>query len=198
MFKSNRDAGLILFAALVLDQTGAGSDLSLSALASFLYAAMARLEVVVFLAGDEANFFQRRELLLGFGRLAKHQIELTEMFVGAAVAAIERQRPLVMLHRRPQLPQPAIGIADVVLDIGVGGSRSAASLSAAIAAFQSSATSALLPAAKSGSSCAQSASDPIDAHRGADRPVFQGDRRLGRPFGSAEPRRNRASPRRLG
>src|SRR5215510_2093041 len=42
------------------------------------------------------------------------------------------------------------------------GSRSAASLSAAIAPFQSSATSASLPAAKSGSSCAQSASDPID------------------------------------
>src|SRR6266404_7404890 len=41
------------------------------------------------------------------------------------------------------------------------GSRSAASLSAAIAPFQSSATSAFLPAAKSGSSCAQSASDPI-------------------------------------
>jgi hypothetical protein len=35
-------------------------------------------------------------------------------------------------------------------------------LSAAIAPFQSSATSAFLPAAKSGSSCAQSASDPID------------------------------------
>ena len=34
--------------------------------------------------------------------------------------------------------------------------------SAAIAPFQSSATSAFLPAAKSGSSCAQSASDPID------------------------------------
>ena len=30
-----------------------------------------------------------------------------------------------------------------------------------MAAFQSSATSAFLPAAKSGSSCAQSASDPI-------------------------------------
>jgi hypothetical protein len=41
------------------------------------------------------------------------------------------------------------------------GSRNAASLSAAMAAFQSSATSAFLPAAKSGSSCAQSASDPI-------------------------------------
>src|SRR5262245_51995973 len=41
------------------------------------------------------------------------------------------------------------------------GSRNAASLSAAIAPFQSSATSAFLPAAKSGSSCAQSASDPM-------------------------------------
>src|SRR5262245_36130355 len=42
------------------------------------------------------------------------------------------------------------------------GSRTKASLSVAIAPCQSSATSAFLPAAKSGSSCAQSASDPIN------------------------------------
>src|SRR6185369_3728134 len=39
----------------------------------------------------------------------------------------------------------------------------AASLSAVMAPLQSSAASALLPFAKSGSSCAQSASDPIAA-----------------------------------
>src|SRR3954449_2439358 len=45
----------------------------------------------------------------------------------------------------------------------LSGSRSAASLSAVMAPFQSSAPKAFLPAAKSGSSCAQSASDATDA-----------------------------------
>src|SRR3984893_1495210 len=60
-----------------------------------------------------------------------------------------------MLHRRPQLAQPKFWIS------ALRGSRNAASLSAVIAPFQFSATSSFLPAAKSGSSCAQSASDPI-------------------------------------
>src|SRR5882757_7253625 len=45
----------------------------------------------------------------------------------------------------------------------LSGTRSAAASSAAIAPFQSSAPSAFLPALKSGSSCAQSASDATDA-----------------------------------
>src|SRR2546430_11034022 len=53
--------------------------------------------------------------------LAKHQIEFTEMLVRTAVTAIERQCPLVIVHRRPELPQPAIGIADVVLDVRIVG-----------------------------------------------------------------------------
>src|SRR3954468_24110870 len=44
---------------------------------------------------------------------------------------------------------------------GLRGSRNAASLSATIAPFQSSATNAFFPAAKSGSSCAQSDSVPM-------------------------------------
>jgi hypothetical protein len=39
--------------------------------------------------------------------------------VGAAVTPIEQYGFVIMLHRRAQLAQPAIGIADVILNIGV-------------------------------------------------------------------------------
>src|SRR5262249_1622646 len=77
------------------------------------------LEVVGFHARDQANLFQRRKLLPGFGTIAKNQIKFTEVLVGAAVTPIEQYGFLIMLHRRAQLAQPAIGIADVILDIGV-------------------------------------------------------------------------------
>jgi hypothetical protein len=48
------------------------------------------LEVVGFHAGDQANVFQCSKLLLRFGGLPERQIEFTQVFVGAAVAAIEQ------------------------------------------------------------------------------------------------------------
>jgi len=48
------------------------------------------LEVVGFHAWDQANVFQCRKLALGFGGLPERQIEFTQVFVGAAVAAIEQ------------------------------------------------------------------------------------------------------------
>ena len=42
-----------------------------------------------------------------------------EMLVGTAMARIELKRLLVMSDRRPHLVQPPIGIANVVLDVGV-------------------------------------------------------------------------------
>src|SRR5215470_14984508 len=77
------------------------------------------LEVVGFHAGEQANLFQSRELLPRFGAVAKHQIKFTEVLVGAAVTPIEQYGFLIMLHRRAQLAQPAIGITDVILDISV-------------------------------------------------------------------------------
>jgi hypothetical protein len=62
---------------------------------------------------------QRRKLLLSFGAIPEHQIQFTEVLMGASVAPIEQYSLLVMLHRGAQLAQPTIGIADVVLDIGV-------------------------------------------------------------------------------
>src|SRR5258707_2666321 len=41
------------------------------------------------------------------------------MLMRAAVAGIQHQRLLIMADSRPQLTQPPIGVADVVLDIGI-------------------------------------------------------------------------------
>src|SRR5262245_56463540 len=77
------------------------------------------LEVVGFHTRDQANLFQGRKLLLGFDRIPEHWIELTEVLMRAAVTAIEHDGLLVILHRRSELAQPTIGIADVVVDVGI-------------------------------------------------------------------------------
>src|SRR5215510_2906678 len=64
------------------------------------------LEVVVLVAADEADVFQMREVLLGGGGVAEHQVGFAEMLVRAAMARIEHQRLLVMSDRRPHLAQP--------------------------------------------------------------------------------------------
>ena len=61
------------------------------------------------------------EMLFGFRQITLGQIGFTEMFVRATVPRIEGQGLLIVLHCRIELPQPAIGIAEVVLDIGIAG-----------------------------------------------------------------------------
>ena len=63
------------------------------------------LEIFDFHARDQTNFFQRRELLLRFARVPKHQIKFSEVLVGAAVAPIEQYGFLIMLlfNSKPQL-----------------------------------------------------------------------------------------------
>ena len=63
-------------------------------------------------------FFQMPEVLLGRGRIAAPS-GLRQMLVGTAMARIEHHRLLVMSDRRSHLAQPPIGIANVVLDVGV-------------------------------------------------------------------------------
>jgi len=58
-------------------------------------------------------------MLFGFGEITLHQVGLTQVFVCAAVPRIEYQRLLIMSHRRIELPQTAIGVAKVVLNIGI-------------------------------------------------------------------------------
>src|SRR5215470_18039574 len=77
------------------------------------------LEVVVFFAADEADVFQMGEVLFGRSPVAEHQAGFAEMLVRTAMARIEHQCLLVMSDRRADLAQPPIGIANVVLDVGV-------------------------------------------------------------------------------
>ena len=101
-------------------------------------------------------------MLFGFGEIALHQIGFSEVFVRASVPGIERQSLLIMPHRRIDLPQTAIGVAKIVLDIGIAGVAEPCRRECLDGAFQSPATIARLPAAKSGSSAAQSAVSAID------------------------------------
>jgi len=58
-------------------------------------------------------------MLSGFGEIALHQVGFAEVFVRASVPRIEHQRLLIMPHRRIDLPQTAIGVAKIVLNIGI-------------------------------------------------------------------------------
>jgi hypothetical protein len=61
------------------------------------------------------------EMLFGFRQVTLGQICFTEMFVRASVPRIEGQGLLIVLYCRIELPQSAIGVAKMVLDIGIAG-----------------------------------------------------------------------------
>jgi hypothetical protein len=50
-----------------------------------------------------------------------HQVGFADVFVRASVPRIEHQRLLIMSHRRIDLPQTAIGVTKIVLNIGIAG-----------------------------------------------------------------------------
>src|SRR5216684_3518333 len=58
-------------------------------------------------------------MLFGFGEIALHQVGFAEVFVRASVPRIEHQRLLIVSHCRIELPQAAIGVAEIVLTIGI-------------------------------------------------------------------------------
>ena len=60
-------------------------------------------------------------MFFGFRQITSGQVGFTEVFVRAAVPRIEGQCPLIVLHCRIELPQPAIGVTKVVLDFGIAG-----------------------------------------------------------------------------
>ena len=78
-------------------------------------------EIVKLLARDQANIFQRPEVLISFCGFAYRQVELTEVFMRPAMPAIQGQRLPIILHRRPRLAQSVIGVTDIVLNVGVAG-----------------------------------------------------------------------------
>jgi hypothetical protein len=79
------------------------------------------LKVIVLLAGNETNSLQRCEMLFGFPTITKHQVGFTEVLVRAAVPRIDPQCLLVVPHRRVELPQTAVSIAEIILNIGIAG-----------------------------------------------------------------------------
>src|SRR6202048_839091 len=79
------------------------------------------LQGVVFIAGDETDLLESSEMLFGFRQITLGQMGFTEVFVRAAVPRIEGQSLLIVLHCRIELPQPAISVAKIVLDIRIAG-----------------------------------------------------------------------------
>ena len=53
------------------------------------------------------------------GVLAPRQLCLAEMRMRAPMPWIEGQRQLEMLHGRIELPQPPVGVAEIILNIGI-------------------------------------------------------------------------------
>jgi hypothetical protein len=60
-------------------------------------------------------------MLFGFGEIALREVGFAEVLVRASVPRIEHQRLLIMPYRRIDLPQTAIGVAKIVLNIGIAG-----------------------------------------------------------------------------
>ena len=78
-------------------------------------------QIVIFVARNEANLLQCREMLFGFHEIALHEIGFAEVFVRASVPRIEHQCLLIMPYRGTDLPQTVIGVAKIVLNIGIAG-----------------------------------------------------------------------------
>ncbi len=76
-------------------------------------------QLVVFVAAEEADVVQRRQMLLGLGQIAGLQIGLADVFVRALVLRIEGQRRLVGGEGRVEIAPVAQRIAEKVVGVGV-------------------------------------------------------------------------------
>src|SRR5690349_8946445 len=79
------------------------------------------LQVVHFVAREQADLFERRELLLGAAQIAHQEIGLAEIFARAAVARIELDRAAVVLERGIVALQVAVRVAEPVLQVRIVG-----------------------------------------------------------------------------
>src|SRR5206468_1590068 len=77
------------------------------------------LEVLVLLAGDEADPLQGSEMFLSLRQVVGHEVRLTDVLVGATMAGIELQGALIVREGERELAALAVGVAEVVLDVGV-------------------------------------------------------------------------------
>ena len=77
------------------------------------------LEIGVFLARQEADPSQRRQVFFCFGQVSANEIRLAEVLVDAAVPRVQRERLFVVAESRIELSGIAVGVAQIVLEIGV-------------------------------------------------------------------------------
>src|SRR5215510_12687528 len=88
---------------------------SLARLAAILHNFL--LQVFIFLARDQADLMECRQVLFGLRELVHHQVCLADVLVCAAVARVELQRALIVPEGEIELAGMAISIAEIVLDI---------------------------------------------------------------------------------
>src|SRR6266511_2409567 len=77
------------------------------------------LQVGVFLARDQADLLQRRQMLFGLGEIVYDEVRLADVLVGATVAWVELQRALIVSEGEIELAGVAIGVAEIILDVSV-------------------------------------------------------------------------------
>ena len=73
------------------------------------------------LAGQQADLAQRAQMAFGCCDIAGQQIRLADVFVRATMARVKRDRLLVMLERQVEALQVAVGVAQVVVQVGIFG-----------------------------------------------------------------------------
>src|SRR5215468_12151924 len=78
-----------------------------------------RLEILVLLAGDQADAPQAREVLLRLRQVVDHEVGLAHVLVGSAMAGIELERAPVVIERELELARVTVRVAKIVLDISV-------------------------------------------------------------------------------
>ena len=58
-------------------------------------------------------------MFLGFGQVVGHEVRLTDVLVGTTMAGIGLQGALIVREGERKLAALAVGVAEVVLDVGV-------------------------------------------------------------------------------
>ena len=62
---------------------------------------------------------QHREVFFGFRKVVHDQVSLADIFMRAAVTRTERERALIVPESGIELACVAVGVTEVVLDIGI-------------------------------------------------------------------------------
>src|ERR1051325_6847241 len=67
----------------------------------------------------ETDLVERGELLFRLGHISRLQVGFAEVLVGAAMLRIQRKRLIVVLEREIHVAAMALGVAKIVVDVGV-------------------------------------------------------------------------------